>query len=214
MQKVRKEEETTVSFKILVIGDSGVGKSSILVRFTDDEFEDGRACTIGVDFKTKLLDLSAEQHKINLNIWDTAGQEKFRSLTSSYYRGTHGIILVYDVTKRKSFESITHWLNEVNLYSTNSDVCMLLIGNKIDKPEREVSREEGSKFARQHNMLFVECSSKTRLGVDQGFDDLVQKILNVPSLWSKEKGNSTTVHPEATEQSYYQSYCGGYQCLI
>jgi len=155
-------------FKILLIGDSGVGKSSILLRFTDDDFEEDHPATIGVDFKTKLITLDGK--RVNLTIWDTAGQEKFRSLTSSYYRGTHGIILVYDVTKRVSFLSLEQWLNEVEMYSTNQDVITLLVGNKVDKSEREVSREEAAKFAKAKSMLFIECSAKTKLGIQQAFE--------------------------------------------
>eukprot|EP01105_Mastigella_eilhardi_P004136 TRINITY_DN1548_c0_g1_i1.p2 TRINITY_DN1548_c0_g1~~TRINITY_DN1548_c0_g1_i1.p2 ORF type:complete len:164 (+),score=47.28 TRINITY_DN1548_c0_g1_i1:83-574(+) len=118
-------------FKILLIGDSGVGKSSILLRFSDDSFEEDMPCTIGVDFKIKYVDHNGKC--INMTIWDTAGQEKFRSLTSSYYRGTHGICLVYDVSKRESFAHLNQWLNEVELYTTNPDAIKMLIGNKVDK---------------------------------------------------------------------------------
>jgi Ras-related protein Rab-18 len=104
-------------FKLLIIGDSSVGKSSILLRFTDDEFDDEHPVTIGVDFKVKTIQLGAK--RINLTIWDTAGQEKFRSLTSSYYRGTQGIILVYDVSSRESFQHLSVWLNEIEMYCNN-----------------------------------------------------------------------------------------------
>eukprot|EP01087_Luapelamoeba_hula_P023461 TRINITY_DN862_c0_g1_i1.p1 TRINITY_DN862_c0_g1~~TRINITY_DN862_c0_g1_i1.p1 ORF type:complete len:131 (+),score=22.34 TRINITY_DN862_c0_g1_i1:99-491(+) len=118
-------------FKLLIIGDSATGKSSILLRFTDDEFDEDHPCTIGVDFKVKLMDFGDK--RINLTIWDTAGQEKFRALTSSYYRGTQGIILVYDVTNRASFQHLNDWLGEIDMYCNNSDVVKLLVGNKIDK---------------------------------------------------------------------------------
>jgi len=198
-------------FKILMIGDSAVGKSSMLLRFTDDDFEEDRPCTIGVDFKTKILDVDGK--RINLSIWDTAGQEKFRSLTSSYYRGTQGIILVYDVTKRESFESLSHWLNEVDMYSTNPNVITLLVGNKIDKPERVVTREEGVKFAKSKSMLFLETSAKTKLGIQQAFEELVQKILDTPSLWDKKKGSTPSVNPSQATSGQENSACGGY-CRI
>lgn len=181
-------------FKLLIIGDSGVGKSSILLRFTEDDFEEDQPCTIGVDFKVKMIEFANK--KLNLTIWDTAGQEKFRSLTSSYYRGTQGIILVYDVTNRKSFEHLELWLGEIEMYTTNEDVVKLLVGNKIDRPDREVSKEEGAEFARSKAMVFIECSAKTRLGIQQTFEELVQKILDTPSLYSK----TPTEHLKVTER--------------
>jgi len=191
-------------FKILLVGDSGVGKSSILLRFTDDEFEEGGlSVTIGVDFKVKILEMGGK--RLNLRIWDTAGQEKFRSLTSSYYRGTQGIILVYDVTKRETFQHIETWLQEINLYSTNSEVRKMLIGNKVDKSEpRQVSREEGLAFAKKHAMLFIECSAKTRLGVQQAFEELVQKILETPALLSAPRPSVQVAptHPPETSSSW------------
>jgi len=206
-----KSLEYDYLFKVLLIGDSGVGKSSILVRFAEDDFEEDRPCTIGVDFKTKVLDLDGK--KINLTIWDTAGQEKFRSLTSSYYRGTQGIILVYDVTRRSSFASLELWLGEIELYATNRDVVKFLVGNKVDKNNREVSREEAQKFAKSKSMLFMECSAKTNLGVQQAFHDFVSQILDNPSLWNQTPtksilDNSTVVDSEQ------QSTCGGYYCNI
>jgi len=205
-------------FKILLIGDSGVGKSSILLRFTDDDFEEDHPATIGVDFKTKLITLDGK--RVNLTIWDTAGQEKFRSLTSSYYRGTHGIILVYDVTKRVSFLSLEQWLNEVEMYSTNQDVITLLVGNKVDKSEREVSREEAAKFAKAKSMLFIECSAKTKLGIQQAFEELVQKILDTPVL-CQSSANAThaisSIRPsisQSSSASQEQSNCAGFYCII
>jgi Ras-related protein Rab-18 len=117
---------------------------------------------------------------------DTAGQERFRTLTSAYYRGAHGIILVYDIASRESFENLTHWLKEIDIYSTNEDAIKLLIGNKIDKDgsARQVTKREGSAFAREHGMLFIEASAKTQEGVMQAFQELLAKILDVPALLS------------------------------
>eukprot|EP00727_Mastigamoeba_balamuthi_P010762 m51a1_g6308 putative ras-related protein rab-18 (206) ;mRNA; r:319830-321200 len=168
-------------FKLLFVGDSGVGKSSILLRYTDDQFDEEHACTIGVDFKIKYI--TCKGKRVNLTIWDTAGQEKFRSLTSSYYRGTHAIVLVYDVTKKETFEHVGQWLNEVRLYSTNPDAVLVLVGNKTDKAERQVSRDQGVEFARSNGMLFFECSAKTREGIQQAFDEMVCKMIETPSLW-------------------------------
>lgn len=130
--------------------------------------------------------------KLKLTIWDTAGQERFRTLTSAYYRGAHGIVLVYDITNRESFENIQHWLREIEIYSTNEDCVKLLIGNKIDDAaNRTVSKKEGSAFAREHNMLFIEASAKTQDGINQAFEEVLQKILESPALLENEKDGTS-----------------------
>ncbi|PFH34266.1 Rab18/RabC-family small GTPase [Besnoitia besnoiti] len=166
--------------KLLLIGDSGVGKSSLLLRFTEDVFNDKQLSTIGVDFKVKHMTVG--DTRLKLAIWDTAGQERFRTLTSSYYRGAQGIIMVYDVSNRQSFLDLQSWLDEVYRYSTNGDAIVMLVANKIDKRTVEVERREGEAFAYQKGMLFVETSAKTRQGVQHAFEELVQKILDTPSL--------------------------------
>lgn len=169
-------------FKILLVGNSGVGKSSLLLRFTAGKFDD-LAPTIGVDFKVKTIDL--RRKRLKLTIWDTAGQERFRTLTSTYYRGAQGIILVYDVTRRATFTDLSDvWLKEVDRYSTNKDCIKMLIGNKVDLEEsaRVVTKKEGIAFARQHGCLFLEASAKTSINVQRCFDELVHKIMDTPSL--------------------------------
>ncbi|XP_062167332.1 ras-related protein RABC2a-like [Alnus glutinosa] len=170
-----------LSFKILLIGDSGVGKSSLLVSFISNSVED-LSPTIGVDFKIKLLTVGGK--KLKLTIWDTAGQERFRTLTSSYYRGAQGIILVYDVTRRDTFTNLSDvWAKEVELYSTNQDCVKMLVGNKVDiDSERAVSREEGIALAKELGCLLLECSAKTRENVAQCFEELALKIMEIPSL--------------------------------
>lgn len=169
------------SFKILLIGDSGVGKSSLLVTFISNHVDD-LTPTIGVDFKIKHLIVGGK--RLKLTIWDTAGQERFRTLTSSYYRNAHGIILVYDVTRRETFTNLSEvWAKEVELYSTNQDCIKMLVGNKVDKEsDRVVSKEEGIAFAQEYGCLFLECSARTRSNVVKCFEELAQKILEVPSL--------------------------------
>ncbi|XP_059667562.1 ras-related protein RABC2a [Cornus florida] len=170
-----------LSFKILLIGDSGVGKSSLLVSFISNSAED-LAPTIGVDFKIKLLRVGGK--RLKLTVWDTAGQERFRTLTSSYYRGAQGIILVYDVTRRETFTNLSDvWAKEIDLYSTNQDCVKMLVGNKVDREsERVVNREEGIALAKEHGCLFLECSAKTREKVEKCFEELALKIMEVPSL--------------------------------
>eukprot|EP01023_Acetabularia_acetabulum_P037403 TRINITY_DN35452_c0_g1_i1.p2 TRINITY_DN35452_c0_g1~~TRINITY_DN35452_c0_g1_i1.p2 ORF type:complete len:205 (+),score=42.53 TRINITY_DN35452_c0_g1_i1:213-827(+) len=173
-------------FKILLVGDSGVGKSAILLRFANDKFEEQMASTIGVDFKLKYMEVNGK--RIKLTIWDTAGQERFRTLTSSYYRGAQGIIFVYDVCNKDSFSNLGNlWLREVNQYSTVPDAVKLAVGNKIDLEEsRQVSKKEGQIFSRSNGCLFVETSAKTNVAVAQAFEELIQKILETPSLVQSE----------------------------
>ncbi|KAF8042477.1 hypothetical protein BT93_A0952 [Corymbia citriodora subsp. variegata] len=170
-----------LSFKILLIGDSSVGKSSLLVSFISSSAED-LAPTIGVDFKIKLLTVGGK--RLKLTIWDTAGQEKFRTLTSSYYRNAHGIILVYDVTRKETFANLSNvWAKEVELHSTSQNCVKMLVGNKVDKDsEKAVSTEEGTALANKLGCLFLECSAKTRENVEQCFEKLALKIMEVPSL--------------------------------
>ncbi|CAN1275983.1 Ras-related protein RABC2a [Linum perenne] len=167
-----------LSFKFLLIGDSSVGKSSLLVSFiSTTSVEDDLAPTIGVDFKIKQLTVAGK--RLKLTIWDTAGQERFRTLTSSYYRNAQGIILVYDVTRRVTFTNLSDvWAKEVELYRTNQDCVKMLVGNKVDKDsDRAVTREEGMELAKQLGCLFLECSAKTRENVEQCFEELALKVL-------------------------------------
>ncbi|CAM0870730.1 unnamed protein product [Alopecurus aequalis] len=176
------------SFKVLLIGDSAVGKSSLLVSFVSHADDADISPTIGVDFKIKFLTVGDK--KLKLTIWDTAGQERFRTITSSYYRGAHGIILVYDVTKRQSFTNLADvWAKEIEMHSTNKECVKMLVGNKVDKDEeRLVTREEGLAFAQECGCLFLESSAKTRENVEKCFEELALKILEVPSL--SEEGSS------------------------
>lgn len=163
----------------------------MLIRFTDDAFDEHIQSTIGVDFKVKHLELNNK--RIKLTVWDTAGQERFRTLTSSYYRGAQGVVMVYDVTRRDSFDNLEQWLKEVKLYSPNNGegVVKLLVGNKIDladgdgddqQYQRQVERSEAEEWARNQGMLFLEASAKTKTGVQESFMEVVHKILEDPDL--------------------------------
>ena len=167
---------------MLLIGDAGVGKSSMLLRFTEDTFDENLGATIGVDFKVKMVEAEGGA-RIKLTLWDTAGQERFRTLTSSYYRGAQGIILVYDVTRPDTFANLAQWLEEVEVYTPGggSEVVKLLVGNKIDR-DAAVSRAEAEDWARRHGTIFVESSAKSAVGVAQAFDEIVNKILENPVL--------------------------------
>ncbi|XRB23916.1 Ras-related protein Rab [Pseudoscourfieldia marina] len=182
------------TIKVLLVGDSSVGKSSLLLRFTSDTFED-LTPTVGVDFRLRFMNV--HNKRIKLTVWDTAGQERFRTLTSSYYRGAQGVVLVYDVSQRSTFENLRDvWLREVEMYVTVPDAVRMIVGNKVDldaehggkETARQVSREEGAAFARANGCLFVETSAKTREGVMQCFDELVQKIMDTPQLLFEQGG--------------------------
>ncbi|KAM9987646.1 hypothetical protein ACTFIZ_003013 [Dictyostelium cf. discoideum] len=199
--------EEDKQYKVLLIGDSDVGKTSIVKRFSDDTFDEDLLCTIGVEFKMK--EVKVDGKKVDLCIWDTAGQEKFRALISSYYRGAHGIILTYDVTKRESFDNLNYWLNEVENFANRSNLVKLLVGNKIDKENREVTREEGAEFAKKKAMLFIECSAKSKIGIQQAFEELAQKIIEIPQNTSSsqpKQRNTGSVKVE-DEPDQYQGAC-------
>jgi len=167
------DSEYDYLFKLLLIGDSGVGKSSLLLRFSDDTWTDKYISTIGVDFKIKTINLD---HKlVKLQIWDTAGQERFRTITSSYYRGAHGIIIVYDVTDKITFTNIKNWLQEIERYA-GTNVLKLLVGNKIDRPSRDVETAVGEEFAKSLGMTFLETSAKNRTNVEQAFQKMASEI--------------------------------------
>ena len=147
---------------------------SLMLRFTENDFDSDQALTIGVDFKTKMLDLDGV--KVKLAIWDTAGQERFRTLTPSYYRDAQGAILVYDVTKPDTFQKLESWLNELEIYGTRNNMAKMVVGNKIDHPNRAIGREEGFRFAKKHRMMFIETSAKTSEGVKDAFEEVVRKV--------------------------------------
>lgn len=164
-------------FKLVLIGDSGVGKSCLLLRFADDAFTDSYITTIGVDFRFRTIPV--EQKTIKLQIWDTAGQERFRTITSAYYRGADGIIMVYDVCDRDSFQHIDSWLAEVNRYA-NESTCKVLIGNKCDnESDRKVSYEEGKKKADELGISFVETSAKEATNVEQAFTTMSSELITL-----------------------------------
>ncbi|TMW61152.1 hypothetical protein Poli38472_013615 [Pythium oligandrum] len=145
--------------KLLLLGDSGVGKTSLMRVFSGDEFSESMLATAGVDFKLRNIALGDEE--IALQIWDTAGQERFHRITATYYKGANGIVLVYDVTDKKSFDNVGYWMNNIRQYASPHMPAMLLVGNKIDLPKRVVSTEEGLATAKQYNVRFIETSAKT-----------------------------------------------------
>ncbi|KAF8734165.1 Ras protein, partial [Rhizoctonia solani] len=183
--------------KFVIIGDAAVGKSSLLVRLTDQKFLSKPDPTLGVEFGSKLISLADENKTVKLQCWDTAGTESFRSITRSYYRGAAGALLVYDVTSRASFEHTRTWLSDVREHADPNLTC-ILVANKVDLcvdegreggstpptsvksgcKHREVSRDEAEKFAREEGLLFIEASAKTGENVDRAFEEATRDILH------------------------------------
>jgi len=163
-------------FKILLIGDSGVGKSCLLLRFADDTFTDTFISTIGVDFKIRTVE--CRNKIIRLQVWDTAGQERFRTITSSYYRGAHGIMVVYDITNPVTFSNTKQWLQEVDRYACEN-VNKMIVGNKSDlSVRRTVETSTGKEFADSYGYPFFETSAKGNTNVEQTFLSIADLILN------------------------------------
>eukprot|EP01080_Neovahlkampfia_damariscottae_P001687 gene1687-456_t len=176
-------------FKYIIIGDMAVGKSCLLHQFTDQNFLPDMPHTIGVEFGTKVMEIGGTS--VKLQIWDTAGQERFRAVTKSYYRGAAGALMVYDITRRDTYNHLANWLTDCrNL--TNPHTVIVMIGNKLDlSDQREVSFEEASKFAEENGLIYVEASAKTGKNVEDSFFATSSKIF--------EKIKSGDIDPNSVE---------------
>ena len=168
------EPRSDVTFKLLMLGDSGVGKSSLMLRYAQNRFVPQVIGTTGVDLIRKIVRVN--DLLINLQIWDTAGQERFRGITKSFYKGAHGIILTYDVTDRTSFKNIHNWIQDIQ---SNGAMKIILVGNKTDLPA-QISTAEGQALARQYNLNFVETSARNATNVETAFLELIKELLQSP----------------------------------
>jgi Ras-related protein Rab-1A len=194
-------------FKLLLIGDSGVGKSCLLLRFADDTYTESYISTIGVDFKIRTIEL--EGKTVKLQIWDTAGQERFRTITSSYYRGAHGIIVVYDVTDGDTFTNVKQWLQEIDRYASEG-VNKLLVGNKSDLTSKKVVEYSVAKeFSDQLSIPFLETSAKNATNVEQAFLTMAKQIKDRMGSTSTPAGGakSSTVTPGQSVQQQQSNGC-------
>ena len=182
-----QQNEYDYLLKYLIIGNSGVGKSSLLLRYSDNEYLDKHIITIGVDFKIKSLEI--DNCKVKTNIWDTAGQERFKNITVSYYKGASGVMLVYDITDVESFNKLGEWLIEVEK-NAPSKVYKILVGNKADLSEkRQVSYDQGKEFADTYGMKFIETSAKSAINVEEAFDTMTREIIQIKKKEVEPKKN-------------------------
>ncbi len=170
-------------FKILLIGDSGVGKSSTMIQYCDNIFNDNHISTIGVDFKIRTIEVDSKT--IKLQIWDTAGQERFRNITSSYYRGAHAIILMYDITNLETFQNLKYWYEEIKNNVNNNNTYIILVGNKSDLP-RTVDFMDAQEFANEIGIRLFEISAKKSTNLDKIFIQISSTLVNRMSLLPKQ----------------------------
>ena len=168
-------------YKVLLLGDSTVGKTCFLLRYCDKTFQETHLATIGFDYRLKNMTLQNGK-KIKLQIWDTAGQDRFRAITKNYYKGANGIIIIYDVTNPQTYENVKIWISQIR-EEANPNVVIYLAGNKIDVPDEEriVKTEDGQKIADEFNLPFFETSAKDGINVNEAFESLVEKIDEVYS---------------------------------
>ena len=177
---MKKSSESSVTFKILTIGESGVGKTCILRRFVENKFLKNHLATIGIDFKTKTLNINDQE--IKLKIWDTAGQERFRNITTQYYKGADGIVLVYDVTDDASYDKIRDWMDQIVHNTQKDEIGLVLLGNKCDMEPRNVTEEQGNKLAEELKISYFETSALNGQGINEAFEQLTRDIMKKKEL--------------------------------
>ena len=171
-----EKKQKELLYKILLLGDSSVGKTCFLMRYADNTFQEIHMSTIGLDYKLKNVQLD-DGKIVKIQIWDTAGQDRFRSITKNYYKGAHGIILIYDVTSRKTYENIKNWVAQIK-EEVSEKVTIILVGNKIDdEKNRKVTTEEGQNMAKECGLDFFETSAKSGINIDSTFNELVKKTV-------------------------------------
>ena len=171
-----KKAEYDYLLKILMVGNSGVGKSNLLLRFADDSFTDSHISTIGMDFSVKTVEVDGKTAK--LQIWDSAGQERFRTITTAYYRGVMGVLLVYDITNQESFDALKNYHNDFKTHATDTTKLMV-IGNKSDEEDyRAISTNHGEDYAKSINASFFEVSAKNNTNIQQSFISMARAIMN------------------------------------
>lgn len=188
------DEDYDYLFKVVLIGDSGVGKTNLLSRFSKNEFNLESKSTIGVEFATRSI--RVDDKIVKAQIWDTAGQERYRAITSAYYRGAVGALLVYDITRHITFESIQRWLKELRDH-TEPNIVIMLVGNKADlRHLRSVSADDAKAYAEKENMIFMETSALESINVENSFSEVLSGIYHVSTRNSLEIGGDPTTLPK------------------
>jgi small GTP-binding protein len=186
-------------YKILLLGDSSVGKTCFLLRYADDTFNDNHISTIGLDYRLKMVNLDNDKI-VKMQIWDTAGQDRFRAITKNYYKGAHGIILMYDITSQVSFNNIKNWVSQIK-ENTSDKVKIVLVGNKCDiENQRKIPTEEGEKLAKEYSLKFFETSAKKNICIEETFGYLTKEIYNLNSKNEVPGSNKNGVTLEKTEK--------------
>ena len=179
-----EDNQDILSYKIILLGDTTVGKTSLIVRYCDSKFNENCLSTIGVDTKTKYVKYNDK--KIELEIWDTAGQEKYKSLAKNCYKGADGIILIYDITQKKTFHNIKNWYNDIKDSINISKVAIIIVGNKSDLPNVEVNKEISEKFCEQYNLQLIQTSCKDNINIEETFNSLIENMIKLDSDYKQQ----------------------------
>ena len=200
MDKEQDEEDYRL-YKILLLGDCAVGKSCLLLRYCENSFQESHLATIGLDFRLKTITLE-NNRKIRIQIWDTAGEDRFRAITKNYYKGAHGIILIYDVTDQQSFQHIKDWVDKIKEES-NEGVIIYLVGNKIDLiDKRIITNADGNKLAEEIKIKYYETSAKDSTGGKEVFENLVKDMDNLYSEQHKEENETIQINKNIIKNIY------------
>ncbi|XP_029318059.1 ras-related protein Rab-19-like [Cottoperca gobio] len=194
------DESFDFLFKIILIGDSNVGKTCLVQNFKSGIFSERQQNTIGVDFTVRTVDI--EGKRVKMQVWDTAGQERFRTITQSYYRSAHGAIIAYDITRQPTFDSVTHWIKEVELYGA-TNVVLVLIGNKCDlEQERQVKFEEACNLSKERDILAaLETSAKESQNVEEAFTMMARELLSRNGLNVQQEDSESNDTPRVILRS-------------
>ena len=211
MQNNSNNNLPEIKLKLLIIGDSNVGKTSMLLNYTDNYFPESHLATIGVEYKVKQITIN--NYNITLQIWDTAGQERFRSITKSFFRNTNGILFVYDITSRKSFQSVKEWIKDSEMHDTGFE--KVLCGNKIDlEQQRQVNFDELKEFGMKKKIDVIETSAKDRINIDESFKKLVDLILShknqdeIAKQFGVKDNNDINLTKSNTKKKKFNACCG------
>ena len=168
-------DDFDIKLKIMVLGESMVGKTSLITRYTNDKFGGRYLCTVGIDFQKKKIEKNGK--RVLLQIWDTAGQERFRNVTKNYFQASQGFVLAYDINNKESFEKVQYWVEEIKSNAEEKIKC-ILIGTKCDLDKREVSEEEGQNLGQKYGYKFLETSAKENININETFETLVSEIMD------------------------------------